>query len=113
MLENNNTGQVVISSKSDGYYKNGLRKFGDFLLGFFGILFVILFVSYLYVFISNTLNISDVLLSVIITVLVILAIWLLRSFFKNGRKFIAIGIISVPIIGLLVFGSCSMLLNGI
>ena len=39
MLENqnNNIEPVVISSQSEGYYKNGPRKFGDFLIGFIGI----------------------------------------------------------------------------
>lgn len=96
--------------KSDYYVSSG-RKAGDFLVGFFGVIIL----SILYTVIANFLS-SFFSTSVWITIgflfSIISYILLTVLFFKIGRRFIAIGIISIALVPLLLFGSCMVILMG-
>lgn len=101
--------------RKPNYYTTTGKKVGDFALGFLGTGFVASFVS---TFISSLLFFPATLknslfsstIPILISIAVILSLIILS--FKVGRKFIAIGIISLLLIPLLILGSCSLLLFG-
>jgi len=98
--------QLEVPTINNDYYSVVNRKTLDFLLGFIGTIFIL----FLFPSISMTfLNSFSAMIIVFLIILVGLPIY----FFNIGRRFIGIGIISVGIIGLLLFGSCFMLLSGI
>jgi len=84
------------------YYKKTSQKIGDFFLGFLGTLILPL----MYTLISFIPG----LLYFFISVAILAALCIL--FFKVGRRFITIGIISAGLIPILIFGSCLLLLGG-
>lgn len=104
MENNNNTEQVVANISKDGYYTSRSLKFVDFIVGFIGTIIVI----YLFL-VSSSFN-SPISLVVVAIILVVI---LPAIFFKIGRKFIAIGMFSVGIAGLILFGSCILMLSGL
>jgi hypothetical protein len=98
--------------KPDYYITTG-RKVGDFLLGFFGVAVL----SFIYTFVSSFVYslLSSQTFSIAIWanffVSVIILVLLAVLFFKIGRRFIAIGVISISLLPILIFGSCILLLG--
>lgn len=80
------------------YYTTSKKKVIDFILGFFGVIIInaIILTASLYAKIFQTGFLFSIVISIIAVVL----------FFKNGRRFIAVGMISISLLPLLVFGSC-------
>ena len=94
-------GVQVDNLPKETYYKNGLRKFLDFLIGFLGSILFYSFAGFgINLFGSNGAGFLPMLL---------IFVFLVILFFKIGRKFIAIGIISILAIPLLFLGSCLLL----
>jgi len=88
-------------SRADHYAKTS-QKVGDFFLGFLGALIL--------PFAYSLISFIPVFAFFIISVIILVALCIL--FFKVDRRFIAIGIISISLIPVLVFGSCLLLLGG-
>ncbi|MFH1191977.1 MAG: hypothetical protein V1655_00715 [bacterium] len=96
--------------KKDDYHTSKDKKAKDFLIGFFGIIIllflysiVISFAPLLFYFASMVWVIYFIPIAAIVAAPVI--------FFKRGRRFIAVGIVSALLIPFLVFGSCLLLLK--
>ncbi len=87
---------------STSYYVKTSQKVADFLIGFLGSLVL---PAVYYFMMTSVFN----LIYFVFYWIIILAFSIL--FFKMGRSFIAIGIISVCLIPLLSFGSCILLLG--
>ncbi|MDD5031657.1 MAG: hypothetical protein PHR36_01270 [Patescibacteria group bacterium] len=105
----NQEGKIIYNNfQKPNYYTTTGKKVGDFILGFFGIIILnsILWVV-LYPLLSSR-NWGFVNLFIYLIILILLMV----LFFKIDRRFIAIGIISVALIPILVFGSCLFLLGG-
>jgi hypothetical protein len=89
----------------DVYYQKGkYRKLGDFLIGFFGAIGLMMIPMFMQ---SSVPSISGVLLMLFFVALFPIGIFCS----KNGRRFITIGMISISIIPLLLAGSCFVLLG--
>ena len=86
----------------NNYYKSGSKSI-DFIIGFLGIIILLFALATSGAIFFN--GITGLL------ILLLVMLFLIVLFFKIGRKFIAIGIISVLIVGLLLFGSCLMMLS--
>jgi len=108
-MENNNVnpqnqeGKIIYDNfQKPGYYTTTGLKVGDFMLGFFGIIILnSILGAVLYPLISLGGSLGDWGFMDFIIFLIIL-ILLSVLFFKIGRRFIAIGMISVALIPLLV-----------
>jgi hypothetical protein len=93
-----------------GYYTSTKRKVGDFFIGFFGGVVLTILFSFLSSFLFRTSeNYSLAVSSLSLVVTVFLIIFL----FRKGRRFIAIGLISMALLPLLAFGSCLLILTGL
>jgi hypothetical protein len=97
-----------------GYYITTRRKIADFFLGFFGFAVLSWVCQLLSLYLFNKLVVyvlpnwityaySGLVISVILSLII--------YFFKIGRKYIAIGIISLYLLPLLVVGGCLLLLG--
>ena len=101
IIENKN---VDNNLQKPNHYTSTGNKIIDFLLGFFGTIFL-----YYLTTISNFWSVSpNSLMALFIPIIILVLLSIL--FFKIGRKFIAVGIIAVSIIPVLLFGSCLLLL---
>lgn len=96
------------NSRKPDYYTSIGKKIGDFLLGFFGVIISYSFYTFVLNFSYYSANMIWIILFISIVVLVVLPV----TFFKMGRRFITIGIISTLLIPLLIFGSCFMIKIG-
>jgi hypothetical protein len=92
-----------------GYYTRTRRKVGDFFLGFFGSMVLSLLLVVLSAFLSS-LSADYSLVSSLFSLA--LSVFLIVFFFRKGRRFIAIGMISMILLPLLAFGSCLVLIMG-
>jgi hypothetical protein len=114
-MEDNNTniqnqeGKITYNNfQKPDYYTTTGKKVGDFILGFFGIIILnFIFGAVLYPLFSLA-NSGWANLFISIVALVLFSV----LFFKIGRRFIAVGIISMALIPILIFGSCLLLLGG-
>lgn len=88
-------------SKDDHYTKTS-QKVGDFFLGFLG--------SLILPFAYSLMSFIPIWVYFFVSVAILVASCVL--FFKIGRRFIAVGIISMGLIPALIFGSCLLLLSG-
>lgn len=88
-------------SRADHYAKTS-QKVGDFFLGFLG--------SLILPFAYSLISYVPIWVYFFASVAILVALCIL--FFKIDRRFIAIGIISISLIPILVFGSCLLLLGG-
>ena len=117
MVENINQAyqNMPSSSKADFYTSTG-KKVGDFVLGFFGIWVVIVIVSLIFAGIQNIVNIrsgfGNIMFFVLPLILLILGLLFMALFFKIGRRYLAIGILSSAILPLLVYGACWVVIIG-
>lgn len=109
-MENNNMNlpnqeeKIIYNNPQEAdYYTTTGKKVGDFILGFFGIVILNLIFGTALSFAN--LGWANLLISIVVFV------FLLVLFFKIGRRFIAIGIISIALIPILIFGSCLLLLG--
>lgn len=109
-MENNNTNlpnqeeQIIYNNPQEAdYYTTTGKKVGDFILGFFGI--IILNSIFATVLSFASLGWTSLLIPIVVFA------FSLVLFFKIGRRFIAIGIISIALIPILLFGSCLLLLG--
>lgn len=96
----------------DDYYIKKSRKVGDFCLGFFGTIIVPMVVTFLinlfdYIFNFNG---EGILISLSSIGGLVAYLWLIIKFFRTGRRFISIGMLSIIIFGLLIFGGCLIFL---
>jgi hypothetical protein len=117
MVENiNQTYQNVQSSGKSDFYTSTGKKVGDFVLGFFGIWVVIVIVSLIFAGIRSLMNIrsgfGSIMFFVLPLILLILGLLLMGLFFKMGRRYIAIGILSSSVLPLLVYGACWVVIIG-
>jgi hypothetical protein len=87
------------------YYKNTRQKVGDFLLGFFGIIFLNFIFGIIFYPLSVFSNFGWQSVFISITILVLAVV----IPFKIGRRFIALGVVSVALVPVLIFGSCLLM----
>ena len=93
-----------MDERNDYYLEPG-KKIGDFFLGFFGALMVVVIAGVIGAAAPGSAAIS------VIGNLVLLIAGIVH-FFRRGRRFIAIGMISIIIIPVLLFGACAILMTG-
>lgn len=116
-MEENKKKQEEKNSPSNSlkpdYYTSIWKKTGDFLLGFLGVI-ILFFLCTTAINLASPLfysAISDRVISGVILFLIVVILSLLIIFFKIGRRFIALGMMSVLLIPFFVFGSCLLLLR--
>jgi hypothetical protein len=90
------------------YYTTTKRKVSDFCIGFFGGIML----NVLLVFLSFSLSRSGSFDWIGSLFDLLFFVFLIVYFFKKGRRFIAIGMISMILLPLLAFGSCLVLIMG-
>jgi heme/copper-type cytochrome/quinol oxidase subunit 4 len=95
-------------SKKDEYYTSDGRRIGDFFIGFVGSIVLVL-IAYIF----TTFNRSFVSFGAL-SLFAPLALLILASVVSGiqGRRYIAIGIVSAIIIPLLFFGACWIVIIG-
>ena len=94
---------IVSNTVKVDYYTKTSQKVGDFLLGLFG--FVII---YFLLFLISVLSFGSSLFYNIGVIIYLLSIFI---FFRINRRFIAIGMLSIFILVVLIFGGCLLLLS--
>lgn len=96
----------------DDYYMKKSRRVGDFCLGFFGTIIVPMVAVFLIGLFNYIFNFDDEGITTALASIVGLVayIWLIIKFFRTGRRFISIGMLSIIIFGLLIFGGCLIFL---
>ncbi len=112
MLKDEKQGKIIsmnYESRTD-YYTTPGKKVGDFLMGFFGFL-ALSFVGSILGSIISSFGSNGFISSIFGIFLLFVALGLCIFFFKIKRRFIAIGIISITLIPVLLFGSCLLLLS--
>jgi hypothetical protein len=91
------------------YYKNTASKVTDFLMGFLGYPMIMFFAQMAFgpeipMRGSSLAGVGTALVSLALTVFFVVFAY------KRGRKFIAIGILSLVIVPLIAFGSCLLVI---
>jgi hypothetical protein len=111
MEENKDKEEITIYDNPQelDYYISTNRKAGDFFLGFLIFIGMTLFYWFLILNFIASLFSSAILAWGSFFVSISTVALLSTLFFKNGRRFIAIGIIATSLIPLLVFGSCILM----
>lgn len=111
-MENNNINihnqeeEIIYNyPQKDYYYTTTGKRVGDFMLGFFGYIIINLILVFVFLPLLAGFYWGYSFFPIVINAL------LLVLFFKIGRRFIAIGIISVILISILIFGSCVLTLS--
>jgi len=97
---------------AEDYYTTTGKKVGDFGKGFFLNIGIGIVASLLVSYLSIITSIS--IIGTIISILFfVMDVFLIIRFFKENRRYIAIGMLSSLIIPLLLFGACTLLLSGL
>jgi hypothetical protein len=111
-MADTNKQKTTDSKEIAGNSKAPLPNYVDFLIGFFGTLVCVGIIGS--IIFSSLLGISGIPFPSYVSVLVVFLLFFIGAiiyFFKIGRKFIAIGIISALVIPLLIFGACVAILT--
>ena len=90
------------------YYTNRASKIGDFCLGFFGLCLL----AIVAVAIGSANPAAAGWWAGVLTVFLIVAMGGTACFFRNGRRYIAIGMISAVVVPALLVGTCSIFIFG-
>lgn len=95
-----------------GYYKDTGSKVTDFLVGFLGYPIIVLLARFA---LTPRLprEYAGVIAWVMGVVMMVLTIFLVVFAYKRGRKFIAIGILSLLIVPLIAAGSCLLIVMAV
>lgn len=91
-----------------GYYKDTSSKVTDFLVGFLGYPIVTLLAQLAFAPSARGLGGTDSVVMAVISLVLTVAFVIFA--YKRGRKFIAIGIISLLIVPVIAAGSCLLML---
>ncbi len=111
MAEEQNQENINVPA-APGYYKTTRSKVTDFLAGFLGCPIVILLALFTVTSILPG-DYGTLMGWVTLAVLTVLTIFLTVGAYKRGRKFIAIGIISLIIVPLIAAGSCLLIITAL
>jgi hypothetical protein len=103
------------AQKADYYQNDSSKKVKDFFIGFFGVIIFELIVFFIFHLLEDLIfdNVSTEIILTIINIVqlmtpLIVLITTIIHFFKKGRRFIAVGILSTSILSLLSFGACTI-----
>jgi hypothetical protein len=88
------------------YYTNPGKKIGDFFLGLFGALLVVIVAGAIAAAAPGS---GSIMISLIGNAILLLAG--IVHFFRRGRRFIAIGMISILTIPVLLLGACAIMFS--
>jgi hypothetical protein len=108
-MEIDNESRILYQKAApDNSYKKKSSKVGDFFYGFFLALLLFFTASILYVFVISYGNFLTILEPV---VLLLMIVFICRYYEKKDRRFVSIGIVSLGLLVILIFGSCIYSLN--